>query len=170
VNLAKNVNMVLHQYNTASFLDNKVQEFWSLFKKDIIKWTEKSWKEEDYTGKSYAQWNVMQYHNTLSLIILMYLDIEKNKLVYPNWSYYNTKYKLDLYRKCLACANIDLDKVLDIFGLPFRICGEGIECMEIENTFIVSGIECGNPCIRVLEDGTPRETQNDVLRILEECV
>lgn len=162
--------MVLHQYNTASPLDNKVQEFWILFKDKIIALTEKSWKQEDYTGKSYAQWEVMQYHNILSLVILMYIDIKKNSTVHPDWAYYKDKYKLDLYRKCLACSDINLDKILDIFGLPFRICGSGIECMNIENTFIVSGIDCGNPCIRVLEDDTARATEDDIVRILEECV
>lgn len=134
--------MLLHQYNTASYLDNKIQEFWKTFKTDIIKFTNKSWKDEDLAGKSYAQWNVAQYHYVLSLMILIYLDVKKNGTIYTTWDYYNTKYDLDTKRKCLACECIDLDKALAIFGFPFTTCGNGIECMNIENTFIVEGEDC----------------------------
>lgn len=162
--------MVLHQYNSASYLDTKIQEFWSTFKSDILRLTLKSWKEEDYVGKSYTQWNVMQYHNVLSLVILLYLDVRKNSTVHTTWAYYNTKYKLDTYRKCLANDCIDLDKVLTIFGFPFQDLGEGIQSMEIEETFEIQGETCTGRCLRVLEDGTPRVIEGaSSLRVLENC-
>lgn len=127
--------MILHQYNTNSFLDTKIRNFWTTFKADILKLTFKSWKEEDYRGKTYTQWRITQYHNVLTLMILLIFDIKKNGKVHTDWAYYNTKYKLDTYRKCLACECIDLDKVLAIFGLPFKDCTGGIECMGIQLTF-----------------------------------
>lgn len=152
--------MLLHQYNNASYLDNKINEFWITFKSDILKLTAKSWKQEDYSGLSYAQWQVAQYHHVLSLMILMYLDIEKNKTIYTTWDYYNTKYGIDAKRKCLACDCIDLDKVLTIFGFPFTTCGGGIECMNIENTFIVQNQECDMPLAKVFEDDEPFEFED----------
>lgn len=129
--------MILHQYNKNSYLDTKIKEFWSVFKVDILKLTNKSWKEEDYRGKTYTHWQIQQYYNALGLVLLLVLDIKKNGNVYTDWSYYNTKYKIDDYRKCLACACIDLDKILSIFGLPFEDCEGGIECRGIEITFEV---------------------------------
>lgn len=166
--------MILHQYNNASYLDTKIREFWLIFKTDILKLSNLSWKEEDYTGKSYNQWKVMQYYSVLSLIILLYLDIQKNKTVHTNWDYYNTKYKLDEKRKCLACECIDLDKILTIFNFPFINCGGGIECMNIENTFIVEGDNCNDTgddtppdFSRLTEIDEVRVSENNFIRVIE---
>ncbi len=157
--------MILHQYNSASYLDVKIREFWTTFKSDILKISTLSWKQEDYAGKSYNQWKVMQYYSALSLVVLIYLDVQRNASLNYDWSYYNSKYDLDNKRKCLACECIDLDKILTIFGFPFTTCGGGIECMSNEQTFIVEG---GDDCTegfritetpsfrRVTEDGEPR--------------
>jgi len=163
--------MVIHQYNNISYLDDKIQAFWKLYKDEIFKLSQLSWKQEDITGKSYAQWHAFQYHNALRLVILLYLDIEKNGKIYTTWEYYKTKYKLDKYKECLVCAGIDLDKILNIFNLPFEDCTGGIECMDVEGTFIVEGGDnCGIACIRILENGTPRITEDEIVRVSEQCI
>ena len=168
--------MVLHQYYNASILEQKIQEFWSLYKTDLLKLSRDSWKQEDLRGQSYTQWKIMQYYNILSLVILLYFDVLKNGTVYTTWSYYNTKYNLDEVRKCAACNCIDLDKILAIFGFPFNDCIGGIECMrietpEIESTFIVEGEEeCPsneNLRIRVIVDRTPRIDQDINYRYIQ---
>lgn len=131
--------MLLHQYNNASYLDTKINEFWTVFKKDILKLTLLSWKEEDNRGKTFTLWKVMQYQSLLGLLILIYIDVTKNSQIRTDWSYYNTKYNLDAKRKCLACNCIDLDKALTIFGFPFKTCEGGIECLSVENTFKIEG-------------------------------
>lgn len=164
--------MILHQYNTASYLDTKIHEFWITFKKDMLKLTTQSWAEEDRRGKTYTHWKVMQYQSVLSLLTLIYIDVTKNGTIHTDWSYYNTKYNIDNLRKCLACNCIDLDKALAIFGFPFQTCGSGIECMNIENTFIVEGDSCDDVILpdglRITEDGQPRVTEDGTnYRIIE---
>lgn len=164
--------MLLHQYNTASYLDGKIKDFWIMFKSDILKLTTKSWKEEDNAGSSYSQWKVMQYYNVLSLVILIYLDVQKNQTIYTDWSYYNTKYDLDAKRKCLACECIDLDKVLELFGFPFNNGLPEIEGFNIENTFIIEGSICDTsdeiPAdARMTEDNILRDLETTDFRIIE---
>lgn len=158
--------MILHQYNNSSYLGVKINDFWIAFKSDILKLTTKSWKEEDNRGSSLTHWKIMQYYNVLSLMILIYFDIEKNKTIYSEWSYYNTKYKLDEYRKCLACECIDLDKILTIFGFPFAECTEGIECMNIETTFIVESDSCEDDVVRATEVSVARVTEYGDVRTI----
>ncbi len=130
--------MILHQYNTSTYLEDRIEAFWNLYKVKILELNTRAWKEEDLRGESLTQWSIMQYYNVLSLVILIYLDIKKNNTIYPTWSYYNTKYDLDNKKKCLACNNIDLDKILNIFDLPFTSIGEGIGAMEIETNLEIN--------------------------------
>lgn len=129
--------MILHKYSNDNYLDGRIRAYWLFFKADILALTTKGWNEEDLRGKSCTQYKVMQYYYLLYILILLYEDLKANSVLQPSWSYYNTKYNIDGLRKCLACIGIDIDKALAVFNFPLVPCINGLECMDVEGSFIV---------------------------------
>jgi len=122
-----NKNTVLETYISKSF---------QLYKDKIIELHNEQFKQEDITGESKKQFKVLNYHIAILYVILIYNDIitKSNNLL--NWEYYNTKYEIDKYRISFACKGVDIDKILNIFNLPY-INSNGIENMGIESNFII---------------------------------
>jgi hypothetical protein len=129
---------MLHSKKLISTLDKAVDDFFTAYKPQLLLLSQAQWKSEDYRGKSYQQWTAMQYYNFLYLLSLMYREIDRTKNFNRDWTYYVSKYNLNEVQKCLGCYGIDWTKGLEAFGFNDLFPG-GIENMDIESTFIISG-------------------------------
>lgn len=119
----------------ASPLNSFINQFWLLYRSDIMVLNKKWFKEEDIKEKSLIQYNVMQYYNSLYYVTLIYFEVQRN--IHTEWSWYEDNFKIEKFRRCLGCHSIDLDKVLLIFNLPISSSIRGIEHIGIESNFIV---------------------------------
>lgn len=126
--------MILPNNNNTSYLENAINNSFLYYKKEIIALFTKSWKEEDLNETSENQFKGSQFILAIQLIVLVYQDIIRG--VQTDWDYFVSKYELEKYSKCLKCDGINLDKILEIFGLP-NIGEKGINFQQIENTFII---------------------------------
>lgn len=126
---------MIHSVKKITLLNESINNFFIAFKDDIISKTELQWKEEDYKGNSFVQWKIMKYYYILHLMILIFLEKERNKDTY-GWSYYVDKFDLDIFKKCLACDNISIEKAYTAFGF-ISSSEEGVEFQEIEVDNIV---------------------------------
>lgn len=147
--------------NKITELENYINKSFSLYRNEILALHLKQWKEEDISGKSCSQYKAYKYHLAIYYVILIYLELKQG--IHTDWIYYNNKYKLDTIKKCLACDNIILEKLLNIFGLPSTICDGGIECMSLEESFIIEP--------ELLEETIEYNTVNikDILNNLNTC-
>lgn len=157
------VNMILPNNNNTSFLEQAINNSFLLYKDELVVLFKKSWKEEDYNETSYSQFTGSRYLIAIQLAVLVYLDYIR----FPSlgWTYYVSKFDLEKYAKCFKCDGINLDKILEKFGLPS--VGEGVEHQIVEETLIVEAlsftdsatsislislIEKGESCSIFLED------------------
>lgn len=144
------VKMILPNNNNISFIEKAINNSFLIYKNEIINTFKKSWKEEDNNETSYIQFTGSRYLMAIQLIILVYLDYIR----FPSlgWPYYAQKFDLDKYLKCFRCDGINLDKILEQFGLP--CIGDGVNFQEIEETLIVENIildPVSNSNINILE-------------------
>ena len=132
--------MFIRDINKTTKLETYINNSFLLYKDDILILHSKQWKEEDISGQSCIQYKIYNYYLTIYYVILIYLEIKDG--VNLEWNYYEEKYKLNKISKCLACNNINLNKILNIFGLPLTICTEdgGIECMGLQENFEIEPI------------------------------
>lgn len=126
------------QYKTE--IETLLKDAWALYKTDVIAFHTKQWKEEDIRERSEKQWDAMQYYYAVYLCILIWWEAKRNGgIIDPVAT--KTKYDLVAKRKCLACKGINLDKLLEIFGLQAVAGtgsgGDGLETVEIESTLVV---------------------------------
>lgn len=138
-------------------IDNLLKEAFLLYKTDILKLHNKVWKDEDYEGESCNQFVLYQYYLAIYFVVLIWLYVQQN----PNktWVEIEEHFDINNKRKQLACNNIDLDKILNIFSLPLKgTCHGGIENMGFEHCFI---IEPSSVC-----QVTPNTEVVDMLAIL----
>lgn len=119
--------------NKTTDLENLMTKVFSIYRKDILALHTKEWKEEDITGKSCIQYKIYQYYLAIYYVILIYIELKQG--IHTDWEYYTKKYNTDSIRKCLACDGIDLNTILNTFGLPTTECEGGIECMGLEESF-----------------------------------
>lgn len=124
-----------HIAKNISLLNNSVNNYITAFKSELIGFSTNEWNDEDLKGKSYSQWEAMQYYNLMYLLIIVYNEVIRTQNLNHSWSYYREKFKLDKYRKCLECEGIDFDKALNAFGFYIYTNESGIEQMGIENNF-----------------------------------
>lgn len=125
---------MLGTYKSPTNLENCINTAFKLFKTSIIKNFLSQVNDEELKGESCKQYN-FSFYLAIYLISIVYQDVIK----YPkqNWNYFVIKYKLETYKKCLACSGINLDDVLKCFNLPTVIIGLGINSIKIESTFII---------------------------------
>jgi hypothetical protein len=127
--------LYLHSYKINSVLNTKIKNFFSYFKPQIIELSKKQWNEEDLKGKGTTQFIIQDIYYLLYLFILIDIDTSITGKFY-NWEYYKTKYNIEKLEDCINCKGINFKKAVEIFDF-FKNCNEGIECIEVENTFIV---------------------------------
>ncbi len=152
--------MFIRRPNQTTVLENYINNFFNTYKVDILNLHNKQWDEEDISGKSCIQYDIFKYYEALYFVILIYLEVKQG--IHTKWSYYIDKYYLVHIKKCLACHNIDLDKILNIFGLPIIDCIGGIECMGLEIDFEIEP--------QMFIGGTlPKYNINDLLNNLQGC-
>ena len=125
----------LHSYYNSSILNEKINLFFKTFKKEILLLSTKQWNNEDLKGIGFQENLITDYHSLLQLLILIQLDINITGKK-QNWSYYYSKYNISNIEKCLICKGINFKKAIEIFGF-FTNCSDGIECIEISNTFLI---------------------------------
>lgn len=130
--------MYLSTYNKPTFLEERINEAFLYYEKEIIALHKEGWNEEDLNEVTSKHFKVEQYQAIIQLIILIYLEIIRG--VNTDWEYYVNKYKLDSYKKCLICYQINIDKILSIFQLP-SVGETGINFSQIENSFIVENLQ-----------------------------
>lgn len=131
--------------NQATKIDSVWHEFYNLYKVDITSILTKLWKQEDLFGRSNLNYRLLQYQLTFSYITLLFIEYERQ--IATDWNYYEEKYELSRYRKVFACNNISLDKLLELFNLPYnnevekQINGSGIEEDLSVQTYVPEDIE-----------------------------
>lgn len=128
------LKMILPNNKHTSYLENAINNSLLLYREDIIALFKKSWKEEDLNEVSDSQFHAGQLNLAIQLVTLVYLDVIRG--VNTDWDYYVSKYNLETYKKCLSCDKINLDKILEKFGLP-NVGEKGINFQQIETTFII---------------------------------
>lgn len=138
-----------HIAKTISPLNTLVNNYFTAFKTQLVNYSTIEWNNEDLKGKSYAQWQAMQYYNLMYLLIIVYKEIIRTKNLNYTWSYYVNKFKLDTYRKCLECEGIDFDKALHAFGFDTIFSNGGIESMIIEYSFKIESFDLPKSSILV---------------------
>lgn len=148
--------MSISNYNKTSFIEDRVNEAFLYYEKDIIALHKTQWKDEDLNETSDKHFKVEQYYLVIQLMILIYFEIIRG--VNLEWSYYINKYNLVAYKKCLLRHGINLDKILAIFQLPDS-SSNGVNFAEIENSFIIENvldqdsISSTNSFMTILEEG-----------------
>jgi hypothetical protein len=93
---------------------NKWYTYFNYYKSDILDLQSKLFNQEDYKGTSKIHYRIQQYYLAFDLVKLIWLELSWNS---QPWSYYETKYDLDNKRRILGCLGIDLDVILNIFGI-----------------------------------------------------
>lgn len=128
---------MFHIAKKTTLLDSYIRSYFATFRDTILDYSNKQWNDEDLKGNSYNQWNINRYNSLLYLLTIVRLDFDRLGN-YKDWSFFVDKYKLNNYKKCLACYDISLDNCLELFNLP--VLTEGIETAIVEESFII-GIE-----------------------------
>ena len=128
---------MLHTVKVISPLNTYINDYFNSFKTELINYANIQWKEEDLKGKSTVQYKAMQYYNLMYFLILVYEEVVRTNNKYP-YSYYNDKFKISDYKKCIECEGISFNKALQAFGLDTFFNTDGIETIGIEVNF---GIE-----------------------------
>lgn len=121
------------RYNKNTVLETYISKSFLLFKDVIIDRHKKQYKEEDIKGSSCVQYSIMDIYLSILFVVLIYNDVISTNNT--SWEYYNNKYCIDRIRKCLACKGIDIDLILNVFGLPYEGTIEGINFDIIGSTF-----------------------------------
>lgn len=116
-------------------LEVNINNSFKLYKKSIVDNFLAQIKQEQLKGESCLHYKSFNVWLAIYLVTLVYLDIIK----YPNkdWNYFYKKYDLDSLKKCLLCNEINLDDILDSFGLKNFGKEYGINFIGIEKTFEV---------------------------------
>lgn len=132
---------MLHSLKAIGTLNTAVNNFYTAYKSELLPLSTAQWKSEDYRGKSFHQWTLMQYYNFMYLLTLIHREIERaGDHLDRDWSYYVSKYNLVKVQECLACYGINYTKGIQAFGFDTQF-PEGIEGMAIESTFVITGEE-----------------------------
>lgn len=147
--------------NKTTELETYIANVFSLYRKDILALHIKEWKEEDISGKSCIQYKIYQYYLAVYYVILIYLELKQG--INTDWNYYESKYKISTIRKCLSCDKIDLNAILNIFGLPSTTPDGGIEDMGLEETFEIE------PILLTTESEYDKVVIKDILNNLYTC-
>ena len=121
------------------------------FKPNIIEDLLKAFKEESFNGESTLQYKVLNHYYIMILVLLIKLDFQFITGVI--WQDLVKKYNLKKLKEKLACCKLDLDGVLNSYGLPSveDIFPEpndlfyGINYLGIEQTFEVEPDEVISP-------------------------
>lgn len=143
---------MLHSVNKISDLNTAINNYFIAFKDDIMISTAKHWNDEDNKGSSFASWNTMKYYTLMYLLIIVYQEIERTKKLNYSWSYYENKFNLIEYKKCLACFKIDIDKAYTAFGFDYLIeeSGIGLQGISINNMVEYSNLPVSSTNIKEL--------------------
>lgn len=100
--------------------------------------------EEDLIAYSCKSQQILQYDLAFMLAYTVMIDYTTTN---QDWSYYVNKYQLEDKHGKLACSNINMDELFEIFGLPLSTttpCVRGIGTMGIITEpcdFVVDGDE-----------------------------
>lgn len=119
--------------NKTTELETYINNAFKLYRTSLLTLHSKQWKEEDISGASCIQYKIYQYHLAVYYTILIYSEVQQG--INSDWEYYKDKYKIETITKSLACDGINLDAILNEFGLPIISSEGGIESLEIEQSF-----------------------------------
>jgi len=122
-------------YYTEGELSNLLNLYYKEFNTDILKGIESFKKDEQLYNFSCKQYVLMQYQ--LAFMLAQYLVYY---IRYNNVSYLTLVQELDMQPMIdnLACNNIKWDDILTALNIDIN-SGEGINHMELSETFIVGG-------------------------------
>jgi len=122
--------------NQNTVLESYISQSYKLYEDDIMTLHIEQFNQEDICGESKKQFKVLNYHIATLYVVFIYNDIVSRTNNLLEWSYFEEKYCVDKYRDAFACKGIDLDKILNIFGLPY-VSSNGIGGMQIETNFVI---------------------------------
>jgi uncharacterized UPF0146 family protein len=129
--------MFLREDNLITDLEHNYAEAFNLYRDDIFKLHQNIWKEERVAGHSFLYFKVMQYYLAFYLGVLIYLDFKEGLLSKDElWA----KYEIDCKRDILACHGIDIDAILDAFGIVYTVVECGIGSVTVDTTLVVDSI------------------------------
>lgn len=128
---------MLGTYKSPTDLENNINNTFKLYKKSIVNNFLSEINDEQLKGESTIQYNNFDIYLAIYIVTLVFLEVKK----YPTktWDYFVSKYNLNKLKECFACKGIKLDDILTQYQLPI-LTGDGIDFLEIENTFQVEPI------------------------------
>lgn len=113
-------------------LSNNWKSYYEYYQSDITALLLASYNDEkinDYTCKNYK---LAQYFFAFDLVVMVYNEIVNYEGITS--AYLNTKYDLVRLQHNLACNDISLEVIFNIFGISFNN-NTGIEGIGIEESF-----------------------------------
>ena len=139
--------------NDSKEVERYINDYFSLYKAKINELIAKIIKSENLYGFSDTQYILNQFHYTLHLIILIYIEYKRG--FNTDWNYYINKYELTTVSRKIACIGLRLNDILSIFDLPYiNDVKYGIGIVSVEKDLTVENIITNTENVKELFDIT----------------
>ena len=97
--------------------DKYLLDYYKLYKTKLLVLINKQFDQEDIHNKSNYYSILNQYIYAFQYVILIYNEYSLG--LKTDWDYYIEKYSITTNQKKLQCSGVDLDKIFEIFEIPY---------------------------------------------------